>query len=158
MPGGTVHVELIERKPMSAGTAWLVQWLTDNNKRWRKASKIIIDGAAGTTLLVEELVRIDRRLSKKILTPNVKEAGAAYGAFHEAVENRKLTHYDQPALNMSIKTVKKRGIGKDGMFGYASMNSDIQSDPTESVAFAYYGAIRFKKEKTASGSGQSVMV
>ena len=44
------------------------------------------------------------------------------------------------------------------MIGYASMNSDIPSVHIESVAFAYYGAIRFKKEKTASGSGQSVMV
>jgi hypothetical protein len=69
-----------------------------------------------------------------------------------------LTHFNQPALNVSIRTVKKRSIGKDGMYGYASMNPDIQSDPTEAAAFAYYGARRFKKEKTASGSGQSVMV
>lgn len=157
MPDGRVHVELIERKPMSAGTTWLVGWLVEN-ARWRKALKIIIDGAAGTQLLVEELVRTDRRFSKKILTPNVKEAGAAYASFHDAVENKKLTHFDQPALNMSIKTVKRRSIGKDGMFGYASMNSDIQSDPTECAAFAYYGAIRFKNIKASSGSGQSVMV
>lgn len=157
MPNGKVHIELIERKPMSAGTGWLVNFLTDNN-RWRKCNKIIIDGASGTQLLVEELHRTDRRITKKVLTPNAKEAGAAYAAFHEAVENGKLTHFNQPALNMSIKTVKKRGIGKDGMFGYASMNADIQSDPTESVAFAYYGAIRYKNAKTTSGSGQSVMV
>lgn len=158
MPGDKVHVELIERKPMSAGTAWLVTWLTDDSKRWRKCSKIIIDGQAGTQMLVEELVRTERRMSKKILTPNVKEAAAAYGTFHEAVEQGKITHFNQPALNMSIKTVKKRSIGRDGAFGYASMNSDIQSDPTESVAFAYYGAIRYKKAKTSSGSGQSIQV
>jgi len=158
MPGDKVHVELIERKPMSAGTQWLVTWLTDDTKRWRKCSKIIIDGQAGTQMLVEELVRTERRMSKKILTPNVKEAAAAYGTFHEAVEQGKITHFNQPALNMSIKTVKKRSIGKDGAFGYASMNSDIQSDPTESVAFAYYGAVRYKKAKTSSGSGQSIQV
>jgi len=158
MPGDKVHVELIVRKPMSAGTQWLVTWLTDDSKRWRKCSKIIIDGQAGTQMLVEELVRTERRMSKKILTPNVKEAAAAYGTFHEAVEQGKITHFNQPALNMSIKTVKKRSIGKDGAFGYASMNTDIQSDPTESVAFAYYGAIRYKKAKTSSGSGQSIQV
>lgn len=157
MPGGVVHIELIERKPMSAGHTWIVNFLTEN-QRWRKCNKIIIDGAAGTQLLVEELHRTDKRITKKVLTPNVKEAGAAYAAFHDAVENGKLTHFNQPALNMSIKTVKKRSIGKDGMFGYASMNTDIQSDPTESVSFAYYGAIRFRKDKTTSGSGQSVMV
>ena len=135
MPGGKVHVELIERKPMSAGTSWLVLWLTENN-RWRKANQIIIDGASGTQLLVEELHRTDRRITKKVLTPNVKEAGAAYAAFLEAVDHKKVTQFNQPALNMSIKTVKKRSIGKDGMFGYASMNSDIQSDPTESVCLS----------------------
>lgn len=157
MDSGKVHVELIERKPMSAGTTWIVHFLMDNN-RWKKANKIIIDGAAGTQLLVEELVRTEKKLSKRILTPNAKEAGAAYAAFYGAIENRLLTHYNQPALNVSIRTVKRRSIGKDGMYGFASMNPDIQSDPTEAAAFAYYGAIRFKKEKTTSGSGQSIMV
>lgn len=155
MPDGRVHVELVERKPMSAGTGWLSAWLL---QRWRKPSKIIIDGAAGTQLLVEELVRSERKISKRILTPNVKEAGAAYAAFFEGIEHKRLTHFDQPALNVSIRTVKKRSIGRDGMFGYASMNTDIQSDPTEAAAFAYYGAVRFKKERTVNGSGQSVMV
>jgi phage terminase large subunit-like protein len=157
MPDGKVHVELVERKPMSAGTSWIVMFLMENN-RWRKANKIIIDGAAGTQLLVEELVRTERKLSKRILTPNAKEAGAAYAAFHTAIEMKLLTHFNQPALNVSIRTVKRRSIGKDGMYGYASMNPDIQSDPTEAAAFAYYGAIRFKKEKTTGGSGQSIMV
>ena len=157
MPNGKIHVELLERRPMSAGTQWLVMFFMDGN-RWRKANKIIIDGAAGTQLLVEELVRTERKMSKRILTPNAKEAGAAYGAFHNAVEQKLLTHFDQPALNLSIRTVKKRSIGKDGMYGYASMNPDIQSDPTEAVAFAYYGAIRFKKAKTTGSSGQAIMV
>lgn len=155
MPNGLVHVELLDRRPMSAGTGWLSQFLL---QRWRKAHKIIIDGAAGTQLLVEELVRSERKLSKRILTPNVKEAGAAYSGFYEGIEHKKLTHFDQPALNVSIRTVKRRSIGRDGMYGYASMNTDIQSDPTEAVAFAYYGAVRFKKERTGNGSSQSVMV
>jgi len=157
MPNNLVHIELIERKPRSAGTAWLTRWLLEKN-RWRKCKKIIIDGASGTQLLVEELVRSERRISKKILTPNVKEAGAAYAAFNDGVENRLLTHYNQPALNVSIKTVKRRDIGRDGMFGYASMNADIQSDPTEAAAFAYYGAVRLSKEKTGGGSTQAIMV
>lgn len=155
MPDGKVHIELIERKPMSAGTTWLATWLLE---RWRKPNKIIIDGAAGTQLLVEELVRSNGKLKKKILTPNAREAGAAYADFYYGIEHGLLTHFDQPALNVSIKTVKKRSIGKDGMYGYASMNPDIQSDPTEAVSFAFYGARRFKKENTASGSGQTVMV
>lgn len=155
MPNGKVHVEIVERRQMSAGTGWIAAWLLE---RWRKCNKIIVDGAAGTQLLVEELVRSEKKISKRILTPNVREAGAAYAAFYTAVEQQNLTHYDQPVLNVSIKTVKKRDIGRDGMFGYASMNNDIQSDPVEAAAFAYYGAVRFKKEHVTGSSGQSVMV
>lgn len=159
MPNDIVHVELIERKPMSAGTAWITNWLLDkNHNRWKKAKKIIIDGASGTQLLVEELVRSEKRISKRILTPNVKDAGAAYKAFQTAIDLRTLTHYDQPALNGSIKTAKKRSIGKDGMFGYASMNPDFQIDPTECAAFCYYGAVRFKDERVNSGGSQKIMV
>ena len=157
MPSGKVHIEIVERKPMSAGTHWLTAWLLGDN-RWHKANKIIIDGAAGTQLLVEELVRSERKISKRILTPNVKEAGAAYAAFMEGIEQKLLTHYDQPVLNVSIRTVKKRDIGRDGMFGYASMNSDIQSDPTEAAAFAYYGAVRFKKSGNSANSTQKLMI
>lgn len=160
MPDDSVHIELIERKPMSAGTDWIGTWLFDRSRvRWRKCAKIIIDGASGTQLLVEELVRTDQRISRKILTPNVKQAGAAYAGFQAAIERHTLTHYDQPALNGSIKTAKKRSIGKDGMFGYATMNPDIQIDPTECAAFCHYGALNFAKNyKPSGGSTQRVMV
>lgn len=160
MPNDMVHVELIERKPMSYGTYWITNWLFDRTKmRWRNCAKIIIDGASGTQMLLEELVRTDRRISKKILTPNVKEAGAAYASFQAAIEQRQLTHYDQPALNGSIKVAKKRPIGKDGSFGYATLNPDIQIDPTECAAFCHYGAVRFAKNyKSGGGSTQRVMV
>lgn len=155
MPDDRIHVEIIERKPLSGGISWLSSWLF---VRWRQANKIIIDGAAGTQLLVEELVRMDKRISKRILTPNVREAGAAYAAFDSAIKQGTLTHFNQPILNISIRTVKRRDIGRDGMFGYATMNSDIQSDPTEAAAFAYYGANRFKKSAQGVASGQRVMV
>ncbi len=155
MPDAKVHVEIVERRPMSAGIAWVSAWLLE---RYRKCNKIIIDGAAGTQLLVEELVRSDKKISKKILTPNVREAGAAYGSFQNAIEQQTLTHFNQPVLNFSIRTVKKRDIGRDGMFGYASMNNEIQSDPTEAAAMAHYGAIRFKKDRKNHSSGQRIMV
>lgn len=151
----SVHVEVVERKPMSAGTNWLAQWLLERVKR---PNKIIIDGASGTQLLVEELVRSNPKMSKLILTPNTKEAGAAYAGFMAAIEQKTLTHFDQPTLNLSIRTVKKRSIGKDGMYGYASMNPDIQSDPTEAAAFAHYGIVRFGSEKKKEKSRQRVMI
>lgn len=151
--GEKIHVEVIERKRMSDGIAWLVRWLLD---RWRKANKIIIDGAAGQGLLVEELTRSEKRIAKRLLTPNVKEAGSAYASFYQAIQDKMLTHYNQPILNSAIRTCKRRDIGKDGMFGYAPLNPNIQMDPVDAVAFAYYGANRFRG--TAKGPTRQRLV
>ena len=146
--GDKIHVEVIERKRMSDGMAWLVRWLLD---RWRKSSCIVVDGAAGQGLLVEELLRSEPKMKKRLLTPNVKEAGSAYALFYQAIQDGTLTHYNQPLLNSAIRTAKRRDIGKDGMFGYAPLNPAIQMDPVDAVAFAYYGANRFRgKRKQAS--------
>ena len=143
-----IHVEIVERKRMSEGIAWLVKWLLD---RWRNCNQIIIDGAAGQGLLIEELLRSEPKMKKRILTPNVREAGSAYALFYQAIQDGTLTHYNQPILNTAIRTAKRRDIGKDGMFGYASLNPNVQMDAVDAVAFAYYGANRFRgKRKAAS--------
>ncbi len=146
--GDKIHVEIVERKRMSDGMAWLVRWLLD---RWRKACCIVIDGAAGQGLLVEELLRSEPRIKKRLLTPNVKEAGSAYAAFYQAIQEGTLTHYNQPLLNSAIRTAKRRDIGKDGMFGYAPLNPSIQMDPVDAVAFALYAARRFESKHRGSG-------
>ena len=152
--GEKIHIEVVERRRMSDGIAWLVRWLLD---RWRNCNKIIIDGAAGQGLLVEELVRSEPRISKRILTPNVKEAGSAYASFYQAIREKTLTHYNQPLLNSAIRTCKRRDIGKDGMFGYAPLNPNIQMDPVDAVAFAYYGSNRFKGTRRPAGSQKIVL-
>lgn len=153
--GDKTHVEVIERKSMNSGISWLVKWLLE---RWRQADKIIIDGASGAPLLIEELYRSDRRISKKILAPTVKDAGAAYAAFLMSVEQKTLTHFNQPLLNISIRTSKKRDIGKNGMFGFASMNNELSSDPIEAVAFALYGSQKFCAGTSTSDFKQKVLV
>lgn len=119
---------------------------------------IIIDGAAGQGLLVEDLERSDKRITKRILTPNVKEAGSAYASFYQAIQDGTLTHFNQPVLNSAIRTCKKRDIGKDGMFGYAPLSSTMSVDPVEAVAFAYYGANRFKGTKKNTGGSKLVFL
>lgn len=142
-----IHVEVVERKPMSIGISWLVKWLLD---RWRNPAKIIVDGAAGQGLLIEELTRSEKRIAKKIITPSVKEAGNAYGAFAQAISDKTITHYNQPLLNSAIRTCKRRDIGKDGLFGFAPLNQNIQMDPVDAVAYAYYGALKYANLKRES--------
>ena len=80
----------------------------------------------------------------------MREAGSAYASFYQAIQDKALTHYNQPLLNSAIRTAKRRDIGKDGMFGYAPLNPNIQMDPVDAVAFAYYGANRFRGTKKSS--------
>mgnify|MGYP006991665719 CR=1 FL=1 len=135
--------------------AWLEAWLLD---RWRKANMIITDGAAGQGLLVEDLLRSEKRIGKRILTPNVKEAGSAYASFYQAIQDGTLTHFNQPILNSAIRSCKRRDIGKDGMFGYAPLNANVGVDPVEAVAFAYYGANRFRGKKKNTGGSKLVFL
>ena len=148
-----VHVEVLERKSLSEGTAWLTTWLL---KRWRDCGIIIIDGMAGTQLLVEDLVRTEPKTSRIILTPNFKQAGSAYGGFYQAIEQETITHFGQPLVEAGVKTIRKRDM-RDGAFGFASMNSDIGSDIIESLAFAHYGALNPKRRKSAGG-GQKFLI
>lgn len=150
---GKVHVEVVERKSLAQGTSWLTGWLL---KRWRQCGIIIIDGAAGTQLLLEDLLRSERKMSSVILTPNYKQAGSAYGGFYQAIQQDGLTHFGQPLVSSGIKTIKRRDMNRDGLFGFASMNPDIGSDIVESMALAHYGALNPKKS-TSSG-GQKVMI
>ena len=139
--GDKTHVEVVERKRMNDGIAWLVRWLLE---RWRKANCIVVDGAAGQGLLLEELLRSEPKIKRRILTPNVKEAGSAYAMFYQAIQDGTLTHYNQPILNSAIRTAKRRDIGKDGMFGYAPLNPAIQMDAVEAVAYALYAVRRYE--------------
>ena len=145
--GDKVHVEVVDRQRLNGGVAWLSRWLLE---RWRKASCIVIDGAAGQGLLIEELLRSEPRMKKRILAPNVKEAGAAYAMFFQAIQDKTLTHYNQPLLNSAVRTAKRRDIGKDGMFGYAPLNPAIQMDSVEAVAYALYAAKRYQTKKVVS--------
>ncbi len=151
--GEKIHVEIVERKRMSEGISWLVRWLLE---RWKNCNRIIVDGAAGQGLLIEELLRSEPKIKKRILTPNVKEAGSAYAIFAQAIQDRTLTHFNQPILNSAIRTAKRRDIGKDGMFGFAPLNPAIQMDAVDAAAFAYYGANKFKGT-TRTKSKQSFM-
>ena len=94
-------------------------------------------------MLIDELVRAERRISKYILAPNVKQAISAYQSFQDAVEQEQLTHYNQPLLNISIKTAKQRSIGSYGGWGYASINNEMSSDAIEAVSFAAWGVLQY---------------
>lgn len=138
---GVPHVEVIASRPMSGGISWFADWL---EARKGQAAQITIDGMANAQPLVDELLR--RGVPQKaVCKPRSAEVAAACADLVNAVKERKVTHFDQPALNESTKS-RKRRIGGGGGYGFEANNCD----PTliESCALAYWGAINTKRNPT----------
>lgn len=142
------HVELLEYKPMGYGTQWLADWLTadgpDGSPRWRACLGIVIDGRAGSSTLVNQL--LESGVGKRVIrTPGSGQMIDAASMFEQGINSRSLTHIRQDALDDSIGHAKHRVIGGNGGFGYESSAENIDTTPVETVAYAYWAARTSKR-------------
>lgn len=142
------HVELLEYKPMGYGTQWLADWLTadgpDGIPRWRACLGIVIDGRAGSSTLVNQL--LESGVGKRVIrTPGSGQMIDAASMFEQGINSRSLTHIRQDALDDSIGHAKHRVIGGNGGFGYESSAENIDTTPVETVAYAYWAARTSKR-------------
>lgn len=139
---GKIHTEIVMQRPMSEGWAKVSHWLID---RWRKCSKIVIDGATGQAILFEELTRAGVP-AKKIIQPNMKEIVAAHQFTYDAIQKGELSHYNQPLLNQTVRITRQRQMGRYGGFGWESMTKDMSTAALDAVTFAYWGQKVFGKK------------
>jgi hypothetical protein len=137
------HVELIEYRGAQEGIAWLVAWLTS---RWKRASAIVIDGAAGSNLLAGALLQ-SKVPEKVIHVAKYQDVISSSAMLLNAVREKTLTHFDQQPLNSSTLNATKRPIGKGGGFGFDS-NGGIDVTPLEAVSLAYWGITTSKRDPT----------
>lgn len=155
-----IHTEIVMHRPMSDGFQKIVKWFSTPPKgqsvpRWRQAARIIIDGATGQAILFEDLTSAGIP-PKKILQPNVKDVGSAHEFVFNAIKDGKLSHYRQPALDAAVRLAKIRPIGRQGSFGWESMNKEMPTCALDAVTFAYWGAkthakkVATPEEKAAS--------
>lgn len=136
---GLPHIEVIEARNMGHGITWFADWL---EARKAKAAQITIDGMANSQPLIDELIR--RGVPKSaIVKPRSGDVATACAEMLNAVNERRITHYDQAALNESATKSKKRVIGGGGGWGFADNGCD--STLIESCALAYWGAITTKR-------------
>ena len=154
LKNGKVHVEIVLHRPMSDGFQKIVNWFTSSPAgqtipRWRSAAKIIIDGATGQDILFEDMTSVGIP-ARKLLRPNLKEVSAAHEFLFNAIKEQAFSHYRQPALEQAVRVAKIRPIGRNGAFGWASMNSDMTTAALDAATFAFWGAkTQAKKRKTA---------
>ena len=139
--GGNPFVYVVESRSLSGGISWFVDNLA---QRSGKAAQIIIDGQGNAQTLNERLLA-ERVPAKVIIRPRTGDVIAACSSLANAVKERQITHYGQPALDMSATKTKKRRIGSNGGWGFQSTD---EADATliEACALAYWGAMKTKRK------------
>ncbi|MDR2108925.1 MAG: phage terminase family protein [Coriobacteriales bacterium] len=137
---GKVHVELIAHRQGSGSYRWLLQWLFS---RWGGASAIVIDGLSRAPDLAERL-RAEGVPNRVIWLPRARDIITSSTMMLQAIRERRVTHFDQPALNDSAINACKRSIGTGGGWGWGSgANSD--STPIEACTLAYWAVMTAKR-------------
>ena len=136
-------VELIDNVSMSEGVSYFADFI---EPRYKKASCVVIDGAANATTLVEMLK--ERKIPVKLVvkTPKAKEYGDACSRFFNAVTERQISHAGYDDLTDSVIQCKKRHVGASGTWGFESISPDIDSTIVDAAALAYWGAMTSKRQ------------
>lgn len=138
---GAPFVYVVESRSMGGGLSWFADTLAQHHA---KAAQIVIDGQSNAQALTERL--LDARVpSKTMIRPNVAQIIAANSMLANAVKERAVCHYGQPALDASATRTARRKIGQNGGWGFASTD---EADATliEACALAYWGAMTTKRK------------
>ena len=139
--GGLPFVYVVDSRSMSGGLSWFVDNLV---QRRDKAAQVVIDGQSNAQALNDML--LERGMPKAVIRrPSTADVIAANSAFVNAVRERQVTHYGQPALDDSACRSERRRIGSHGGFGFASTD-EADATLVEACALAYREAITTKRK------------
>jgi len=128
---GLWHVELDEHRN---GTGWIVPWVKARCER-NKIRAVVVDAMSPAASLVDDLeaARI------KVTVTNAKEMAAACGRFYDTVMEQTVRHTDQPQVDVSLSSARKRPI-LDGGWGWNRKGDASDITPIVSVTLALWGA------------------
>ena len=138
---GLPFVYVVDSRSMSGGLSWFVDRLAE---RKGKAAQVVIDGQSNAQALNDML--LERGMAKPVIRrPSTADVIAANSAFVNAVKERQVTHYGQPALDDSACRSERRRIGNHGGFGFASTD-EADATLVEACALAYREAMTTKRK------------
>ena len=138
---GLPFVYVVDARSMNSGLGWFEGTLTQHHQ---KAAQIVIDGQSNAQALVDRLLA-NGVPYKTIIRPKTSDVITAFSSLANAVKERKVTHFNQEALNISATRSAKRKIGNFGGWGFAS-TSESDSTLIEACALAYWAAITTKRK------------
>ena len=134
-------VYVVANRSLDHGIGWFVDTLVEN---WKKAAAIVIDGQGNAKALYERLIK--EHVPKKMLVlPKTTDAATAYSGFLNAVREKNVNHYGQPALDKSATGSERRDIGKNGSWGFQS-TEQADASLVEACCWAHWGAMTTKRK------------
>jgi hypothetical protein len=138
---GSPFVYVVDSRSLSHGIGWFVEKLSGLAG---DAAQIVIDGQSNAQALTERLLSAGVS-SRCIVRPRTADVISACSVIANAVRERQVTHYGQPALDVSATQSRRRRIGSNGGWGFASTDT---ADATliESCALAYWAAMTTKRD------------
>lgn len=148
---GVVHVELDERKN---GTGWVVDHIASRCAR-NNIAAVVIDAKSPAAALVDELRR--KKVYRIVLTDG-DDMAIACGKFFDGIGQGAIAHTDQPQVNASLASARKRKLGDRWAWNRSSADADIT--PIVAITLAAWGVMsnnRVRSRDAAKTSGRSVV-
>lgn len=138
---GKIFVEAIDCQSVRQGNTWIINFL---NTVGNNARKIVVDGASGQSVLIEDIKDIKDSKIKKPILPTVKQIITANSTFEQAVYKNSVVHMGQPSLAQAVTNCEKRAIGSNGGFGYRSIKDGVDISLLDSIILAHWAASECK--------------
>lgn len=137
---GLVHVEIDEQRK---GTSWIAPYLAERYAR-NEIAAVVIDAKSPAASLVEDLQRLKVR---RIVQTGADDMAVACGEFFRLAMEDGLRHIDQPQLNISLASARKRALGDRWAWNRKTVDADIT--PIVAATLAAWGV---KTNKVRGGT------
>jgi hypothetical protein len=147
-PGGPIHVEVIDERPVTDGLGWLVEWLAP---RAKTTAQVVVDGRSGVGALLPAL-KLAGVGEQIVLVPTVGNVIDAHAMFLDALLSGGITHSEQPGLASEVGCAQRRKIGVAGGWGWRS-TTDEPVTGLEAVTLAAWSVATTKRRPGKKGGG-----
>lgn len=144
--GEAVQVHILDNRQ---GTGWVAGYVADWQKNNRPFLGVFIDKQSAAASLITEL----RAKRVKLVTIGTQDITQAAGMFLDRVNNGKLLHANQPALNDAVANARKRPVGD--AFAWQKKNIDVDITPLVSAGNAAHGLTLKRRPKSETETDET---
>lgn len=130
-PDGRVHVELDEQR---RGVGWIAPYVAGVYSR-NEIAAVVIDAKSPAASLLEDFRRLKVH---RLVQTGADEMATACAQFFQLATEDGLRHIDQPQLNISLASARKRSLGDRWAWNRKTADADIT--PIVAATLAVWGA------------------